>query len=586
MNTQPSRAILAWQSKTNLPILLLILILTLSACIQTAIDTEQSPLFSIEDIKDAQQVKQLSQISLKGNDIGNQEINVELEFDESEPFLSPQFVLPNQNGVLSYYRYRNNVYQIWTYNQATEEQLLIYRGSQEVQSVATALNGQLILASLKNGSHFDIYLFDQRATAVKSVIKLTNSAREDEKNVSMSRDGTKLVWDVGVSFKSVSVCDYLVDTQSCGFSTLSSSESQLEPSISGNGQFVALVRKQSNGHSRILSYNLLNSTYTTIYTRSRPLHHPSVSDDGKHVSFSDDKTSTKGNFYVRVKDLSTNIISTETANSMAIHPHITADGNYLSYNRLRSGGKHRIFTHDINTNNRVSAHGGSWVYGGSYWQKAVAEPYTDPSLVGWWKFDETSGTVATDSSGRGNHATVQDHNWAPGLIDGAFEATKPKALVTIPSSSSIRSMEHLTIMAWANRTLDENLFLIGHNYKSTNSMFLGFHGSAFKWRLDKLYNQPGHFGNCVAGTANTNQWYHITGTYDGSAVKLYVDGVLLCSMPLSGPLSLGTEVFTMAGFVNAGSTTPVGRYFGKIDDVRFYNRALSQQEIVDIYNNP
>ena len=46
----------------------------------------------------------------------------------------------------------------------------------------------------------------------------------------------------------------------------------------------------------------------------------------------------------------------------------------------------------------------------------------DASLVGWWKFDETAGTIASDSSGYGNDGTfVGNPRWAPGQINGALE---------------------------------------------------------------------------------------------------------------------------------------------------------------------
>ena len=586
MKPHPSRAIPAWQSRSSLPILILTFVLTLSilsACTQTAIDFEQAPLFSLEDIQQAKRAKQLSDKLVYGTDLNNQELNIELD-EESEPLLSTQAVLPNQNGMFTYYRYSGSTYQIWTYDQATQARALIYSSSQEVQSVASSLDGSLVIASLKRGDQFDIYLFDQRPGAAHSVVQLSDTDSEDEKNVSMTRDGMKLVWDSGTSFKAIHVCDFNLVAQSCNLSTLGSDRSQYEPSISGNGEFIALVRVLGSGHYRVLIYNLQANTYTTVFTRIDPLQHPSVSDDGLTVMYVWDRVTDKGQFYTKLKSLNDNSIKTPARNTVAMHSHLTADGGYFAHNLLRPSGQ-RIYTRNLTSGARANVLGGNWNYDGAFWQKAAAEPYTDPSLVGWWKFDETSGSVATDSSGKENHATVQDNFWSSGIIDGAFEARNNRALVTIPSSSSIRSMEHLTIMAWVNRTLDENLTLIGHNYTSTNSMFFGFHGPAFKWRLDKEYAVSGQFGRCIAGTATPNQWYHMTGTYDGSAVKLYVDGVLICSQPLSGDLNLGNEVFTMAGVIYEDGSRG-GRYFGRADDVRFYNRALSQQEIVDLYNSP
>ena len=52
----------------------------------------------------------------------------------------------------------------------------------------------------------------------------------------------------------------------------------------------------------------------------------------------------------------------------------------------------------------------------------TAEAQDDPNLIGWWKLDETSGTVAADSSGYGNDGTVVGGaQWISGYIDGALD---------------------------------------------------------------------------------------------------------------------------------------------------------------------
>lgn len=50
----------------------------------------------------------------------------------------------------------------------------------------------------------------------------------------------------------------------------------------------------------------------------------------------------------------------------------------------------------------------------------------DPSLVGWWKLDETSGLTAADSSGNNNNGTLVNmgpNQWVKGIKDGALEFT-------------------------------------------------------------------------------------------------------------------------------------------------------------------
>jgi hypothetical protein len=78
------------------------------------------------------------------------------------------------------------------------------------------------------------------------------------------------------------------------------------------------------------------------------------------------------------------------------------------------------------------------------------------------------------------------------------------------------------------------------------------------------------------GTAQLplNAWSHLTGTYDGATLRLYVNGVQVGSRAMSGPL------VTSTGVVRLGGNGVWGEFFqGRIDEVRIYNRALTQGEI-------
>ena len=78
-----------------------------------------------------------------------------------------------------------------------------------------------------------------------------------------------------------------------------------------------------------------------------------------------------------------------------------------------------------------------------------------------------------------------------------------------------------------------------------------------------------------------NTWTHLATTYDGAALRLYVNGVLAKSRTLSGSIIAST------GPLDIGSDAVWGEYFaGLIDDVRVYNRALSQTEIQTDMNTP
>jgi hypothetical protein len=69
-------------------------------------------------------------------------------------------------------------------------------------------------------------------------------------------------------------------------------------------------------------------------------------------------------------------------------------------------------------------------------------------------------------------------------------------------------------------------------------------------------------------------WAHLAATYDGSTQRLYVNGVQVSSRAQTGPIAISS------GPLRIGGNAVWGEYFqGRIDEVRIYNRALSQAEV-------
>ena len=72
-----------------------------------------------------------------------------------------------------------------------------------------------------------------------------------------------------------------------------------------------------------------------------------------------------------------------------------------------------------------------------------------------------------------------------------------------------------------------------------------------------------------------NTWVHIVGTYDGARAKIYRNGVLDADNPLTGSITITGGNSFRVGYAAAASHW----WNGLIDDVRSYNRALSQAEV-------
>jgi hypothetical protein len=194
-------------------------------------------------------------------------------------------------------------------------------------------------------------------------------------------------------------------------------------------------------------------------------------------------------------------------------------------------------------------------------------------LIAWWKFDESKGNVAKDSSaGKHDGALLGDAKWAKGRIGGAIDLDGKSAFVRIPDEHAFDMTGEITIACWVNfRSVPYDYTAIvtkGDNSwrLSTSGSQRKFHASVTGW--DQLVVD----GNTEVPA---NQWHHVTAAYDGKQLCIYVDGkVDVCKNWTGG---IGQNDYDVLIGENAQEQ---GRFFdGLIDDVRIYNYALSKADI-------
>ncbi|HEC04190.1 MAG TPA: LamG domain-containing protein, partial [Phycisphaerales bacterium] len=211
-------------------------------------------------------------------------------------------------------------------------------------------------------------------------------------------------------------------------------------------------------------------------------------------------------------------------------------------------------------------------------------PITDPNLVGWWMFEETSGTVVTDSSGYDNYGTLQgDAQWAIGYDGGAVEFDGVDDFVAVPHDETLTVDNEVTVMAW--------IYTSRHGGPGEE----GYQGIISKGnppRSYSLYTQSAgtlHFSTTSAGAyvgsssdsqVPLNEWVHVAAMVSGGQHLYFINGEPAGTggggIELPGATDTATVVI---GRTNEGSTRS---FLGMIDDVRVYNRALTQDEIKDI----
>ncbi|MHA2314518.1 MAG: LamG domain-containing protein [Candidatus Hermodarchaeia archaeon] len=210
----------------------------------------------------------------------------------------------------------------------------------------------------------------------------------------------------------------------------------------------------------------------------------------------------------------------------------------------------------------------------------------DPNLVGWWRLNEGSGTLAIDSSGNNlNGELVNEPLWVAGIQGTALQFADGSH-VAVSGYEGILGTHARTSTAWINVTKT-----------SASIITWGPSGEGTKWVM-RTHNGPATL-RLECGRGNTygttdlvdGEWHHVAavleddGTPDVSEIKLYVDGKLDPIMEGGTPRQMNTS---SGGEFRIGyDLNNTGRTFdGMMDDVRIYDRALSADDIQALIDNP
>ncbi|AZQ58464.1 DUF1929 domain-containing protein [Maribacter sp. MJ134] len=239
---------------------------------------------------------------------------------------------------------------------------------------------------------------------------------------------------------------------------------------------------------------------------------------------------------------------------------------------------------------------------------------SNPNLVMHLEFEETSGSVAFDSSGNSNDGAVifvdnntatkipSTDNWTTdGLFGNAIEFDgrefQSNTIIDIPYDSTFSEIEEsVTVMAWVNRDdIDYNVSILSHDYPS---LFFGFHNNLYKW----AFQTSNGVMDCYSGYTPIGQWVHIAATYDGNIARLFANGNEICTRNISGTINLEPNTPNFSSFTASGfyEHRPVGNQIlidnnynesgvtdeidGRIDELKVYNTALGPQEIKAFYD--
>ncbi len=225
------------------------------------------------------------------------------------------------------------------------------------------------------------------------------------------------------------------------------------------------------------------------------------------------------------------------------------------------------------------------------WSSGVS----DSSLVLQLRFDEGSGTKATDTSGQGNDGTLTGPpDWVDGKRGGALEFDGLDDYVDLGDDASLQ-LNTFTVSAWINvggHVDDNGIAATGTDSGSAGNgwYFSLLADGRVRIQSNNASSGPNTYDSITGYTTlNLNTWYYVTVVLytDGlTRNKIYVNGIEETSSSTGVAISSIYYVGDSLRIGHFGDHSSVNGHFnGTIDEVRIYSRALSPEEIGALANN-
>ena len=222
-----------------------------------------------------------------------------------------------------------------------------------------------------------------------------------------------------------------------------------------------------------------------------------------------------------------------------------------------------------------------------------ASPVADVTngLVAWWQLNNSAASSVGGANGQAIETGVEKGQ--DGIDAHALLFNGSSSNVLVPSENAPKPTAALTVSAWIYPhivTRATTMTIASTTNGGGWSFYLTDSASACSTKVSfQVYAGGSYKGGCTSSSVIANKWSLVTGVYDGSTVKIYINGQQLASVAAAGtftwpsnpvPLCIGGE--PGPGAVGCSEDS---KYFdGAVDDMRYYDRALSASEVLQLYN--
>jgi hypothetical protein len=227
--------------------------------------------------------------------------------------------------------------------------------------------------------------------------------------------------------------------------------------------------------------------------------------------------------------------------------------------------------------------------------------------LSWWRFDESSGDTAVDSSYGDNDGIIGGATRVPGISGSAlrFDNVSPSGInycydyVTCGNAENLRFTDEFTLEAWVKVNSTQPDHQYGRIIDKFSSRYeQGYSMSRF-WRgpSDLYYSAKNtvllefyaddvnytHYWTNSTTIITDDTWHYVVGTYNGTALKIYIDGILEGQTDTKGETIRVSNNLLMIGCSDDNNVTQSIR--AVIDEVAVCGEALTANEILEKYNN-
>jgi hypothetical protein len=210
--------------------------------------------------------------------------------------------------------------------------------------------------------------------------------------------------------------------------------------------------------------------------------------------------------------------------------------------------------------------------------KVINPTYGEESLVGHWAMEEGSGNILSDKSGNNNYGQIvnpSDIFWSNGKTGKAVNLTgNTDRYAVVSHNSTLQIPNGITIAAWVKTPVLQRGTILSKSAGNGFEFWLDSDGH-LEFRLNRTNNGATYrIRSNFNYSTSLQKWIHIAATFDGTTIKIFVNGKEDQSKTFL-PFTIGTT----SGNLIIGALGTIQRYQGSLDEIKLYSKALTIQEI-------